>query len=141
MLRASEIEERYQLSFWDATYNSGKIFIDSPALLKDALLEDPGEAVAGPVGAGHIAVEVLEHGASNIIFLAALISLGIGLFNMFPVPPLDGGGMVIAGLEGARRGKRLSPRAIQLVYMFGAALLLTFFVMITYNDVLRLTVD
>jgi len=104
-------------------------------------VEDPGEAVAGPVGAGHIAVEILEHGISNVVFLAALISLGIGLFNMFPVPPLDGGGMMIAGIEGIRRGKRLSPRAMQMVYMIGAALLLTFFVLITYNDVLRLTTN
>lgn len=133
------ITESEHLPFWDAVYNSGKIIIESPALLKDAIVQNPGEAVAGPVGAGHIAVQILEHGISNVVFLAALISLGIGLFNLFPVPPLDGGGMVIAGLEGIRRGKRLSPQAIQFVYLAGAALLLTFFVMITYNDVLRLT--
>lgn len=135
------ITESERLPFWDATYNSGKIIIDSPALLKDAIVQNPGEAVAGPVGAGHIAVQILEHGISNVVFLAALISLGIGLFNMFPIPPLDGGGMLIAGIEGVRRGKRISPKAMQFVYMTGAALLLTFFVMITYNDVLRLTTN
>ena len=135
------ITESERQPFWQATHDSGKIFVDTPILLKDAIFESPGEVVAGPVGAGHIAVEVLEHGVSNVIFLGALISLGIGLFNIFPVPPLDGGGIVIAGIEGIRRGKRLSPRAIQLVYMTGTALLLTFFIMITYNDVLRLTAD
>lgn len=135
------ITESESLSFWDATYQSGDIIAHTPGLFKDALLENPGEAVVGPVGAGNIAVEVMKYGASSVVFLAAIISLGIGVFNIFPVPPLDGGGIVIAGLEGARRGKRLSPKAMQLVYTAGAALLITFVIMITYNDVLRLTPD
>lgn len=135
------ITESERLSLWDATYNSGRIIYESPALLKDAIVENPSEAVRGPVGAGDIAVEYFEDGANNILLLAALISLGIGLFNLFPVPPLDGGGMVIAGIEGIRRGKRLSPRAIQFVYMAGAALLITFFIMITFNDISRLTTN
>ena len=135
------ITDSETLSLWDATYESGNIIVNAPGLFKDAIIEDPGEAIAGPVGAGHIAVQLLKHGASNVVFLGALISLGIGIFNLFPVPPLDGGGMVIAAIEGVRRGKRLSPRAMQFVYMIGVALLLTLFFMITYNDILRLTAN
>ena len=130
--------ESQRYSFWQANRFTGKIFISTPTILKDAILQDPGEAVAGPVGAGQIAVEVLKHDLSNIVFFAALISLGIGLFNLFPIPPLDGGGIVVAALEGVRRGKRLSPRALRLTYTIGAALLITLFIVITYNDIARL---
>ena len=132
------ITESHRYSFWEANRFSGKIFASTPTLLKDAIIHNPSDAVTGPVGAGQIAVEVLKHDLSNIVFFTALISLGIGMFNMFPIPPLDGGGIVEAALEGIRRGKRLSPQAIRLVYVTGVALLLTFFVMITYNDILRL---
>ena len=99
------ITESERLSFWDATYQSGKIIADTPGLLKDALIQNPGDAVAGPVGTGQVAVEILKYGVSNIIFLAALISLGIGVFNIFPIPPLDGGGIVIAADRGGSTRK------------------------------------
>ncbi len=132
------ITETQQHSFWQANYFSGKILVNTPTLLVDAILQNPGEAVVGVVGGGHIAVEVLKHDLSNVVFLAALFNLGIGLFNLFPIPPLDGGGIVVAALEGIRRGKRLSPRAMKLAYAIGTALLLTVFVLITYNDILRI---
>lgn len=135
------ITESSRESFWQANYYSGKILINSPSLMKDAILTNPGEAVTGPVGAGHVAVKVLEQGLSNVVFLAALISLGIGLFNLFPIPPLDGGGIIIAVIEGIRGGKRLSAKATQLVYVTGTVLLITFFILITYNDILRLASD
>lgn len=137
-LAAPYITESKRYSFWQSNYYSGRILVNAPGLMKDAIITNPGEAVSGPVGAGHVAVKVLEQGLSNVVFLAGLISLGIGMFNLFPIPPLDGGGVVIAGIEGIRRGKRLSSRATQMVYVTGTVLLLTFFVLITYNDILRL---
>ncbi len=132
------ITETQRYSFWEATYNSGKVIVDTPTLLKDAILHNPGQAVSGPVGVGQIAVEVLRYGLSNVLLLLALINLGIGLFNLFPIPPLDGGGMLVALIEGIRRGKRLSLRATQLAYTIGAVILITLIVVITYNDILRL---
>jgi regulator of sigma E protease len=64
--------------------------------------------------------------------------LGIGLFNFFPIPPLDGGGMLVALIEGVRRGKRLSPHAMRLAYTMGTTFLITLMVLITFYDILRL---
>ena len=77
-------------------------------------------------------------GISNLLFIGALISLGIALFNLFPVPPLDGGGMLVAFIEGVRKGRRLSPRAIRMAYSIGTALLITLVIFITTSDILRL---
>jgi len=70
--------------------------------------------------------------------MAGIISLGIGIFNLLPIPPLDGGGMLVALIEGVRRGKRLSRRAVRLAYTIGTAFLIALVVLVTLSDILRL---
>ncbi len=77
-------------------------------------------------------------GPSNLIFIGGLISIGIALFNLIPVPPLDGGGILVALVEAVRRGKRLSERSVRLAYAIGTSLLITLVVLITTSDLLRL---
>ena len=131
--------ERYP--FFQAIAKGGEYFIKMPSMIVDAISAmdgDYSDAVVGPVGVVQITGETTKYGFGATIGLAGLISFGIGLFNLFPIPPLDGGTILISGVEGIRRGKRLSPRAMQLTYAIGAALLFTLFIMITYNDIVRL---
>ena len=131
------ILQAYRTSFTEASYLGGQVIVNIPALLLDAL--SSGEAqLVGPVGAGQMVVEAIGYDFSGVIFLAGLISIGIGLFNLVPIPPLDGGGIVVALIEGIRRGKRLSPQGMRLAYAIGTALLITVFITITLNDILRL---
>jgi regulator of sigma E protease len=134
--------EKEQLPFWQAIYRGGDFVVHLPKLIVESLdiiKEDPSKAVVGPVGAGQLTVEaVRSFGLSNVLFLGGLISMGFALFNFIPVPPLDGGGMVVALIEGVRRGKRLSPRMVQLAYTIGTAFILTLFVLVFYSDILRL---
>ena len=84
-------------------------------------------------------VEAVEAmGFSRLILLAGMISVGLALFNFFPIPPLDGGGILIGVIEGVRGGKRLSPRTIRFAYMAGTALIIAVFVGIMYSDIARL---
>jgi len=128
--------------FFQAIAKGGELLVRVPGMIVDSFTdtdEDYGEAFVGPVGVVQITGETTtEYGFSAIVWLAGILSLGVGLFNLIPIPPLDGGGILIAGVEGARRGKRLSPRAMQITYAVGAALIFTVFIMITYNDILRL---
>jgi regulator of sigma E protease len=116
--------------------------VSMPSLIVASLplvQQDPSLAFVGPIGAGQLTVEAVQaFGLSNLIFLGGLISIGIALFNFFPIPPLDGGGMLVALIEAARRGRRLSQRAIRFAYAAGTALLITLVVFITTSDVLRL---
>jgi len=134
--------EQERLSVWQAVYLGGGFIIHMPEMIVASIpeiKEDPGKALVGPVGAGQLTVEaVRSFGLSNMLFMAGIISLGFGLFNFFPIPPLDGGGMLVALIEGARRGKRLSPRAIKLAYTIGTVCLITLAVMIYANDIFRL---
>jgi len=137
----AHIEQR-QLPTWKAIYLGGSYIVNMPALIIDAIpliKESPDKALVGPIGAGQLTVEFVESfGLSNILFMAGIISLGIALFNFFPIPPLDGGGMLVALIEGVRHGKRLSPRAVRLAYVIGTTLLITLMVLVTFSDILRL---
>lgn len=134
--------ETRRLPVWEAIYHGGDYLIHIPYLIKESIpimREDPSKAVVGVVGAGQLTVEAVESsGFRNMALLAGIISVGLALFNFIPIPPLDGGGMLIGLVEGVRRGKRLSPRTVRLAYMAGTALIIGVFVMIMYNDIARL---
>jgi regulator of sigma E protease len=133
-------EER--LPVWQAFYRGGDFLVHIPALIKESIpliRENPDLAVVGPIGAGQLTVEAVRVlGYSNILFMGGLISMGLAMFNFLPIPPLDGGGMAIALIEGIRKGKRLSERTMSYVYVLGTALMITLFVVIFYSDILRL---
>jgi regulator of sigma E protease len=124
-----------------AAISSARFMIAMPALIVASIplmQEDPSLAFVGPIGAGQLTVEAVQaFGVSNLLYIGGLISLGIAMFNLFPVPPLDGGGMLVALTEAVRRGRRLSTRAIRLAYSVGTALLITLMVFITTSDILR----
>ena len=134
--------ERRAAPIWTAAANGARYVVSMPAMIVASIplmQEDPSLAFVGPIGAGQLTVEAVRaFGPSNLIFIAGLISIGIALFNLFPVPPLDGGGMLVSLIEGARRGRRLSERSVRMAYAIGTALLITLVVFITTSDILRL---
>jgi len=84
-------------------------------------------------------VEVVRSsGFSNILYMGGIISLGLAIFNLIPIPPLDAGGMLVAFIEGVRHGKRLSPRAVRLAYTIGTTFLIALAILVTFSDVYRL---
>lgn len=137
----ADIEEE-RLSIWRAIYLAASYIIHMPALIVEAIpfiRESPDTALVGPIGAGQLTVEVVRSsGFSSMLFMAGMISLGIGMFNLLPIPPLDGGGMLVAFIEGCRRGKRLSRRTVRLAYTIGTAFLIALVILITFVDIWRL---
>jgi regulator of sigma E protease len=133
-------EER--LPAWKAAYEGASFVVRMPVLIVRAIPEmiaNPDLALVGPIGAGQLTVEIVRlYGFSNMLFMASIISLGLGVFNLLPMPPLDGGGMLVGFIEGVRRGKRLSPRTMRLAYTIGTAFLIALVVLITSIDIWRL---
>jgi len=134
--------EQERLPVWRAVYLGARYIIYMPVLIIEAIpiiIERPDLALVGPIGAGQLTVEIVRtSGFSSILFMAGIISLGIGIFNLLPIPPLDGGGMLVAFIEGCRRGKRLSPRAMRLAYTIGTTFLIALVILVTFSDVWRL---
>ena len=136
------VVEEERVPVWKAVYGGASYIIYMPVLIIEAIpliVESPDLALVGPIGAGQLTVEVVRAlGFSSMLFMASILSLGIGIFNLLPIPPLDGGGMLVAFIEAVRRGKRLSPRAMRLAYTIGTTFIITLIVLVVFFDVLRL---
>ena len=91
----------------------------------------------GPLGIGQITSQVATLGVAQLLSLAGVISISIGLLNLFPVPMLDGGHLVFYAIE-AVRGRPMSPRAMEISFRFGLMLVLGLMIFATTNDVSRL---
>jgi regulator of sigma E protease len=134
--------EQERIPVWKAIYMGARYIVYMPVLIVQAIplmIQRPDLALVGPIGAGQLTVEVVQSsGLSNILFMGGIISLGLGIFNLFPIPPLDGGGMLVALIEGFRRGKRLSPQKVRLAQYIGTVFLITLMVLVTFSDVYRL---
>ncbi len=97
----------------------------------------PGEAVTGPVGIAALLGQGYRAGPYVFLFLVALISLNLALFNLVPFPALDGARMVFALYEMVFR-RKVSPRLEMAVHTAGFFLLLGLVVLITFQDLVRL---
>ena len=93
--------------------------------------------MAGPVGIIQILGNATKAGWYTVLDLCVLLSVNLGLFNLFPIPGLDGGRLFFILIEWIRR-KPVPPEKEGLVHMIGLGLLLILVVVVTFNDVLRL---
>ena len=129
--------------FWKAIPMGVSRFIETFILYKNGIIgmilgTFPAQLI-GPVGVVQVTGEVaVKAGMASFLEFAALISLVIGIFNLFPLPALDGGRISFVFLEWIRRGKRVSPRIEGLIHSIGFAMLMAVIVLITYQDILRI---
>ncbi|QYO78485.1 RIP metalloprotease RseP [Devosia salina] len=91
------------------------------------------EQLGGPVKVAKVSGEVATLGIVALINLMALLSLNIGIFNLLPVPMLDGGHLLYYLVE-AIRGRPLSVRIQEIGFRFGFALVLALMVFTLFND-------
>ncbi len=95
-------------------------------------------SLGGPVKIAEVSKTFASQGFVNLIPLIAFISVSVGLFNLFPIPVLDGGHLLFYGAE-AILGRPLSQRAQEAGFQFGFVLLLMLMVFVTWNNVVELT--
>lgn len=93
--------------------------------------------VSGPVGIVHVVHQSWMIGSQEALFWMAIISLNLGIMNLLPIPVLDGGHICFALYEIIFR-KKLSAKAMERVIIPFVALLIGFFIFVTFQDVIRL---
>ncbi len=98
---------------------------------------EAADQVGGPLRIAQISGQVATIGMAALVHLAAVLSISIGLLNLFPVPLLDGGHLLFYAVE-AIRGRPLSERAQEMGFRIGLGLVLMLMVFATYNDILHL---
>ena len=90
--------------------------------------------LGGPLRIAKISGDMAQLGLSQVILLMAMLSVNLGLINLFPIPMLDGGHLAFYAVE-AVRGRPLGPKAQEYGFRFGLILVLVLFVFVTWNDV------
>jgi regulator of sigma E protease len=95
------------------------------------------EELGGPLRIAQLSGQVAQLGIASLISFIGLLSVNLGLINLFPIPVLDGGHLVFYALE-AIRGRPLPPRAQEYGFRAGLAVLACLFVFATWNDLANL---
>jgi regulator of sigma E protease len=98
---------------------------------------EAADQVGGPLRIAQISGQVATIGVGALVHLAAVLSISIGLLNLFPVPLLDGGHLLFYGIETVR-GRPMSEKAQEMGFRIGLGLVLMLMVFATYNDILHL---
>ncbi|MFC4307385.1 RIP metalloprotease RseP [Cohnella boryungensis] len=93
--------------------------------------------LAGPVKTTQVTVEIAKQGLPQLTLWAGILSLYLGIFNLLPIPALDGSRLLFLGLE-AIRGKPIDPSRESMVHLVGFAMLMLLMVVVTYNDIVGL---
>lgn len=91
---------------------------------------------SGPLGIYFITSKVAHQGLIAILNLMGLISVSLAIFNLLPFPVLDGGHILLLGIEKIR-GKALSIKAERIISQVGFTFIITLTLVVTYNDIMR----
>jgi regulator of sigma E protease len=94
--------------------------------------------LGGPIRIAQMSGQVASFGFVPLIQLAAVLSVSIGLLNLFPIPLLDGGHLLFYLIESIR-GRPLSERAQEVGFRIGLAIVLMLMIFATFNDIVHLT--
>ena len=90
--------------------------------------------VKGPVGMGKIVAEQAGKGVLDYVWILMVLSIALGMFNLLPIPALDGGRLVFLGYELITR-QRPNERFEAAVHMVGLLFLLGVIVLVTFRDI------
>jgi regulator of sigma E protease len=118
------------------TFEEVRFIIDRTAAFLGDFFVGRGDVdqLGGPIRVAQVSGQVASLGVVALINLMALLSLNIGIFNLLPIPMLDGGHLLYYGIE-AVRGRPLSQRVQEIGFRFGLAIVFTLTVFTFFNDI------
>ncbi|CTD75827.1 eep protein [Streptococcus pneumoniae] len=105
--------------------------------LKNLIFQPDLNKLGGPVAIFKASSDAAKNGIENILYFLAMISINIGIFNLIPIPALDGGKIVLNILEVIRR-KPLKQEIETYVTLAGVVIMVVLMIAVTWNDIMRL---
>jgi regulator of sigma E protease len=118
-----------------ATYN---LITSIPGVIASMIRKEMPAQVSGVVGIYSMTAEAVKSGLAQLLEFAGLLSANFFLFNLLPLPALDGGRLLFVLLEWIRGGRKVPPEKESVVHAVGMAILLVLMAVVTYFDVVRL---
>ena len=98
----------------------------------------PQDAFSGPIGIVKATSEAANQGVPAVLNIMAFLSWNLAVFNLLPIPGLDGGRLFFIFIEVLRRGRKLAPEREALINLAGLGFLLSLVLIFTVNDVLQI---
>ena len=105
--------------------------------LKNLIFQPDLNKLGGPVAIFKASSDAAKNGIENVLYFLAMISINIGIFNLIPIPALDGGKIVLNILEAIRR-KPLKQEIETYVTLAGVVIMVVLMIAVTWNDIMRL---
>lgn len=105
--------------------------------LKNLIFQPDLNKLGGPVAIFKASSDAAKNGIENVLYFLAMISINIGIFNLIPIPALDGGKIVLNILEAIRR-KPLKQEIETYVTLAGVVIMVILMIAVTWNDIMRL---
>ncbi len=128
------------LAPYDATVETLRIVGGTLRALGQMVVGSRGtEEIGGPLRIAQMSGEIAHQGLLPALWFTAILSINLGLINLFPIPMLDGGHLLLYTIE-AVRGRPLSDRSQEIAFRFGLALVLTLMLFATWNDLVNLRI-
>ncbi|HEL1542116.1 TPA: RIP metalloprotease RseP [Streptococcus suis] len=104
--------------------------------LKNLIANFDVKQLGGPVAIYSVSNQAAANGWVSVFNLMAMLSINIGIFNLIPIPALDGGKIVMNILEAIRR-KPLKPETESYITLAGVAVMVVLMIVVTWNDIIR----
>jgi len=128
------------MAVWLGVQKTVSVCVSIVVYLGDMIAGNRGtDDLGGPLRIAQISGQMAQGGFSNLMFLMAMLSVNLGLINLFPIPMLDGGHLAFYAAE-AIRGRPLGPKVQEYGFRFGLILVLILVVFVTWNDLVHLRV-
>jgi regulator of sigma E protease len=97
----------------------------------------PAKTIGGPILIAQLAGEQAKRGLLSLVLFMAILSINLGVINLFPIPVLDGGHFLFLGLEAILR-KPLSVKKMEIAQQIGLIFIILLMLFAFYNDVIRI---
>jgi regulator of sigma E protease len=140
MMPSGEFVMRHEdpaTALWQATRETWSIATSSLTAIGQMIVgRRSSDDLRGPIGMSQVIEKVSEEGFIPLVQLVALLSVSLGLINLFPIPVLDGGHLLFYAIEAISR-RPVSERALAVGFRVGFALIVSFYVFVMWNDITK----
>jgi len=134
------VRHNVSTAIWRATVETWDLTVGTLDAVGQIIVGARGaEELGGPIRIAKMSGTVAESGLVPVIWFMAVLSINLGLINLFPIPMLDGGHLLFYGIE-AVRGRPLGERAQEYGFRIGLALVFSLMLFVTFNDLANLQV-
>jgi regulator of sigma E protease len=140
VLPSGEIVIRHEdpaTALWQATRETWSVTVTTLQSVGQMIIgRRSADDLSGPIGIGQLSGQMWREGFVPLVQLITLLSISLGLINLFPIPVLDGGHLLFYAIEAVSR-RPVSERILAFSFRVGFAVIVSFFIFVTWNDLAK----